>query len=203
MRRKDSILVWVLFNAAVMSDGEGRWVVQATAIDISERRRAEEALRQSEERFRVALKDSPITVFNQDRDLRYTWIYNPQLYWQHDAIGKTDEEIIGAKKAARLIELKRHVLKDGVAVREEIVIPTTAARATLSISRLNRCLMQTGMSLELRALPWTLRGCAKWPIVCRTPGTSWRRKNPIWKAKFRLNWDLKKSLDKVRRCERY
>jgi PAS domain-containing protein len=37
-------------------------------------RRAEQSLLKSEERFRVALQDSPITVFNQDRDLRYTWI---------------------------------------------------------------------------------------------------------------------------------
>jgi PAS domain S-box-containing protein len=37
-----------------------------------ERRRGEDSLRKSEERFRVALKDSPITVFNQDRDLHYT-----------------------------------------------------------------------------------------------------------------------------------
>ena len=66
--------------------------------DITERRQAEEEMRRSEERFRVALKDSPITVFNQDRDLRYTWIYNPQLYWQHDVMGKTDEEIIGSRK---------------------------------------------------------------------------------------------------------
>jgi len=35
-----------------------------------ERQRVEEALRHSEERFRVALKNSPIFVFNQDRDLR-------------------------------------------------------------------------------------------------------------------------------------
>ncbi len=55
----------------------------------------------------MALKDSPITVFNQDRDLRYTWIYNPQLYWQQEAIGKTDEEIMGRKQAASLVELKK------------------------------------------------------------------------------------------------
>ncbi len=87
------------------------------------RNKAERSLAQSEERFRVALNDSPITVFNQDCDLRYTWIYNPQSYWQVDAIGKTDAEIIGPKKAEGLVELKRRVLKTAVAMREDIVIP--------------------------------------------------------------------------------
>ena len=40
----------------------------------SESKQTEEALRLSEERFRVALKNSPIVVFHQDRDLRYTWL---------------------------------------------------------------------------------------------------------------------------------
>jgi len=29
--------------------------------------------------------------------------YNPQSYWQHESIGKTDAEIVGAKKAANLL----------------------------------------------------------------------------------------------------
>ena len=36
-----------------------------------------DALRKSEERFRVAINKSPIIVWSQDKDLRYTWIYNP------------------------------------------------------------------------------------------------------------------------------
>ena len=96
--------------------------LQGILRDMTDRKRAEEEMRRNEERFRVALKDSPITVFNQDRDLRYTWIYNPQVCLQHEALGKTDEEVLGPKKAARLTELKRRVLKSGKSVREEIAI---------------------------------------------------------------------------------
>ena len=87
------------------------------------RDRAEKAVRQSEERFRVALKDSPIGVFSQDRDLRYTWIYNLARLSPNDVIGKTDEEIIGPEKATRLRELKQQVLETGAGIREEVVIP--------------------------------------------------------------------------------
>jgi PAS domain S-box-containing protein len=118
-RRKDGTLFPGEVSGKQLPDGR----LQGILRDISERRQAEETMRRNEERFRVALKDSPITVFNQDRDLRYTWIYNPQTYWQHDAIGKTDTDIIGAKKSASLTELKRRVLKTGAAFRQEVVIP--------------------------------------------------------------------------------
>ncbi|HLZ43233.1 MAG TPA: PAS domain S-box protein [Candidatus Sulfotelmatobacter sp.] len=95
------------------------WGIQR---DVTEQSRMEEAMRRNEERFRVALKDSPITVFNQDSDLRYTWIYNPQLYWQHEVLGKTDEEVLGPKKAAKLTDLKRRVLRTGTALREEVAV---------------------------------------------------------------------------------
>ena len=118
-RRKDGSIFPGEVLGKRLPDGRLQGIVR----DISERKAAEKAMRQNEERFRVALKDSPITVFNQDRDLRYTWIYNPRTYWQQEVIGKTDAEIIGAKRAAGLVELKRRVLKTGVAVRQEVLIP--------------------------------------------------------------------------------
>ncbi|WP_207436439.1 hypothetical protein, partial [Sabulibacter ruber] len=36
------------------------------------------ALRESEERFRMALRHSRISLCSHDRDLRYVWVYNPQ-----------------------------------------------------------------------------------------------------------------------------
>ena len=118
-RRKDGSLFPGEVCGKQLPDGR----LQGILRDLSERKQAEEAMRQSEERFRVALKDSPITVFNQDCDLRYTWMYNPHLYWQHGIVGKRDSDLIGREKAAQLDDLKRRVLKTGMALREEVQIP--------------------------------------------------------------------------------
>jgi formate hydrogenlyase transcriptional activator len=107
--------------------------LQGILRDMTELKRAEEILRQSEERFRVALKDSPITVFSQDRDLRYTWIFNPHSYWQEE-IGKSDEEIIGAERARSLVDLKRRVLETGAGMREEVVIPHNGTKHSFDVT---------------------------------------------------------------------
>jgi len=97
--------------------------VACVITDITERKRAEEALWQSEERFRVALKHSPIAVFSQDRDLRYTWMYSPQLPWPaSEALGKTAEEIFELEEAARVTEVRQRVLKTGVGARDEMLV---------------------------------------------------------------------------------
>ena len=129
-QRKDGSAFPGEVSGRTLPDGR----LQGILRDITERKRAEEILRRSEERFRVALKDSPITVFNQDRDLRYTWLFNPQLHWQHDALGKTDEEIIGPKKAAVLNQLKRKVLDSGVGLREEVAIPNNGKSHVFDIT---------------------------------------------------------------------
>ncbi len=95
------------------------------------RRNAEESLRQSEERFRVALKNSPITVFHQDRELRYTWVYNPRAY---QFLGKTDDDAIGPEKAAGLNELKRRVLETGAGARQEILFAHNNIKYSLDVT---------------------------------------------------------------------
>lgn len=103
-------------------DGKVRGVV-AAAIDITAHKRAEEALRQSEERFRVALKNSPIAMFSQDRDLRYTSIYNPQLSRPvSELLGKTTNDIFDPEEVERTTEVRRRVLETGVGARHEVQI---------------------------------------------------------------------------------
>ena len=103
-----------------------------TAAEI-ERKRTEEALRQSEERFRVALKHSPIAVFNQDRDLRYTWMYNSQLPLpDSEKLGKTVSEIFDPEEVVRMTEVRRRVLETGVGARDEIQITCGGKRYYLN-----------------------------------------------------------------------
>ncbi|MCA1995070.1 MAG: PAS domain S-box protein, partial [Coleofasciculus sp. S288] len=82
----------------------------------------EEALRQSEERLRVALQNAPITVFNQDCELKYTWIYNPVLYNLHEMLGKHDRDYLPPEDAEPLTAIKQRVLETGIGVRQEIKI---------------------------------------------------------------------------------
>ncbi|MBH8572821.1 response regulator [Nostocaceae cyanobacterium CENA369] len=90
-----------------------------------ERQRVEDALRHSEERFRVALKNSPIFVFNQDKELRYTWVYNPISGWTaEEMLGKHDFDLIQLKDAQRLTAIKHSVLTSGIGTREEVSLAT-------------------------------------------------------------------------------
>ena len=71
--------------------------------------------------FKAALCNSPTVLFNQDRDLRFVWMYNPQHGFDADEIiGKTDFDLLCEEEAAVLAEIKNGVMERGVAARAEI-----------------------------------------------------------------------------------
>jgi two-component sensor histidine kinase len=72
-------------------------------------------------RYETALRGSQVTVFTQDRDLRYTSISNPMLGRSiEDILGRTDAEILRGDSGAAIIAAKRQVLASGEARRAEI-----------------------------------------------------------------------------------
>lgn len=104
-------------------DGDVAGVV-VTFADVTDLKDAQRALALNEERFRMTLDGSPIVVFQQDRELRYTWIHNVTLGVAADeVIGKTDRELFGERVAERLEQLKRQVLATGDALRGEVEVP--------------------------------------------------------------------------------
>ncbi|CAG0947378.1 partial Signal transduction histidine-protein kinase/phosphatase DegS, partial [Anaerolineae bacterium] len=123
-------------SAAPMRDDNGKLIgVVLVLSDITERRRNEEAIRQSEERFRVALKDSPVVVFNQDRELRYSWVYNPTRgFPRQSVVGKTDADLMPPSDAVRWTEIKHGVLTSGVGTREEISATVDNQKRTFDLT---------------------------------------------------------------------
>ena len=94
-----------------------------TFVDITTSKKLRDALRVSEERLRVALNTSPISVFNQNVNLRYTWIHNPPFgFTAEQTIGKTDADRLPEQEAAKLTAIKRRVLESGKGARQNVWI---------------------------------------------------------------------------------
>jgi PAS domain S-box-containing protein len=114
---------WRLFTSAPRRLPNNHVVWDGIEIDITERKSAERSLKESEDRFRITLLNSPIVVFNQDRNLRFTLIYNPRYgHAQEDVIGKTDADVCEIENIGRLTEIKQRVIESGISAREEVCI---------------------------------------------------------------------------------
>jgi two-component sensor histidine kinase len=73
-------------------------------------------LAEAKQRFEIALRGSPISVFSQDPDMRFTWVHNPPAGVSPDTLlGKTDAEILPARAAAAILAAKRKVMDTGEA----------------------------------------------------------------------------------------
>lgn len=91
------------------------------AREIAERRNVEAALRRTESRLQLALKSAPLSLFSQDTDLRYTWIFKSRLgLMLEETLGRTDFDLMSPRDAQLLTGIKRRVLETGVGCREEV-----------------------------------------------------------------------------------
>jgi PAS domain S-box-containing protein len=90
--RKDQTIMWVRLFGSLVRDGEARpRYFIAMVADITERKRAEAALRESEERFRNMADTAPVMIWISDLDKRCTFFNNPWL----DFTGRTIEQELG------------------------------------------------------------------------------------------------------------
>jgi PAS domain S-box-containing protein len=115
---------WHLWIDRAIFDDQGRIEeYQSVGRDITAQKLIQEELRESEERFRMVIKNSPISVFQQDLQLRYQWIYNPQQgYSPNEVIGRSDLEFFLGPAGARIREIKLKVLETVAGCREEVKI---------------------------------------------------------------------------------
>ncbi|MBX6424485.1 MAG: PAS domain-containing protein [Variibacter sp.] len=91
----------------------------------SEQRRLTEELGSALQRYETALRGSRVTVFTQDRHLRYTSISNSFLGRSvEDIVGHTDAELLPPANCAAVTALKRAALDTGDPQDSEIHIVT-------------------------------------------------------------------------------
>ncbi|HYG88675.1 MAG TPA: ATP-binding protein [Azospirillum sp.] len=112
------LLLTALLTAYLRREARAKALLQTEA-----RARAAMArmLRDSEERFRLALRHSGVSLFSQDRELRYVWVYNPQVAIPVERfIGRRHADLFQSEDAAVLDAIKRSVLETGVGTRQEV-----------------------------------------------------------------------------------
>lgn len=78
-------------------------------------------------RLEIATEGSLVTVFEQDADLRYTWLHNPRPPLGEAALGQTDCEALEPAAAEALAPIKRRVLQSGERLRTEVTLPMAGA----------------------------------------------------------------------------
>lgn len=111
---------WFVRGTPVLDEHGKITGIVEVAQDLNRLKLTEDALRESEERFCNTLKNSPIVVFNQDRELRYTWAYNTHGCETNELLGKTDTDIFTAEDCKLLTRIKARVMETGIVAREEV-----------------------------------------------------------------------------------
>jgi two-component system cell cycle sensor histidine kinase/response regulator CckA len=130
---------WIRFTATVLRDFNGVAIgAEETLEDITEWKLAEEALRESEERFRTIFESALDSIFIKDLDFRYTLV-NPgmeRLFGMpaSQLIGMNDEELFGNEPAADIREVDIRVL-GGEIVEEETVKPVNGEETIFYVAK--------------------------------------------------------------------
>ncbi|MFQ6023648.1 MAG: PAS domain S-box protein [Acidiferrobacterales bacterium] len=120
--RNDGSII-IVQNVVRVINWEGQPAVQSTVIDVSEHKRAEEALRNSEERMQALLDNAPALIFLKDRDGRYSLVNRrfEELFNVKDAElrGKTVYDLGPRDEADKTAARDREVVEQQRAVEYE------------------------------------------------------------------------------------
>ena len=99
-------------SASVVTDPTGNRVAQCIGRDITERKRAERALRDAEERLRLVISNSPVILFALDREGVFTLSEGKGL----EALGREPGQVVGQSifdfyhDVPQILERVRHAL---------------------------------------------------------------------------------------------
>jgi len=108
-----------------------------------------DALSRSETRFRIITAGSPDQILVQDRDLRFTFVLNPQFgLTEKDMLGKTEYDVLAKEDADRLSAIKKQVMESGESIHLELPL----------VSRDGKTEYLDGSYVPTRAVDGTVNG---------------------------------------------
>ncbi len=140
VRRKDGSVIWISENAHAVYDAAGQFLYyEGTLEDITERKAAEEALRNSELLYHSLVESLPQNIFRKDREGRFTFVN--QVFCQtikhprEHILGRTDADFFPPEKAAAyraddlrvmntgrpLEKIEEHVKPDGTTLYVHVI----------------------------------------------------------------------------------
>lgn len=134
--RADGTQGWVHARAVPVFDDDGELVEWfGASSDITQRKRLERDLREETERLDVAVENSPLVLFQQDTDLRYTWYKSlHESFEDVDVLGKRDKELLSPEAAEAVRAPKRRALATGERVREEVTYDLAEGTKTYDLT---------------------------------------------------------------------
>jgi len=63
LRRRDGVDIWIIENVSLVTSRDGQHYIEGAMFDVTEMKRAEDAVRESEERYRLLFERNPAGVF--------------------------------------------------------------------------------------------------------------------------------------------
>ena len=152
--RKDGSRIWVSANVRAVRDETGKLLCyEGIAKDITERKRAEEALRESEERYRELFENAKDATYVHDLSGRYTSVNRAA----EKLTGHSREEIVGRRftdfvppEQIEVIseQLCRKLVDEGETTYETEVIARDGSRVPVEVS--SHLIYQNGVSVGVQ-----------------------------------------------------
>jgi diguanylate cyclase (GGDEF)-like protein/PAS domain S-box-containing protein len=123
LKRKDGTPVWLLESVSLVHDGE-REILEGTVIDISGRKLTENALAQSEQRYRALVERMREGLLQVDNDDRIEFV-NPRYceligYSRDELVGQIAYEFLAFPEDHDLIRKKNDERRRGISEQYEI-----------------------------------------------------------------------------------
>jgi diguanylate cyclase (GGDEF)-like protein/PAS domain S-box-containing protein len=130
----DGTLATIDFSVSPIRDASGAVVLLVPeGRDVTERKGAEDRLRESEGRFQAFMDNSPAVAFVKDADGRFVYVNRPACerfgILEADWVGKTDADLWAPDVARTLREMDRRVLTGDETVKVLETVPTPDGRS--------------------------------------------------------------------------